>query len=224
VREQHGTAVEVAADERLRFEEELDLRQQEILSLEGRIAELERRAQTLGSQVSARDEIVAAKEGRLNELQSELKKLESELEQRAAELDERERKLREVQEAWQQATGQVESQRSRLAAHMGSFHAAQEMLAQLKPMLQELETRLTTDDDDDDDNPTVIVSDELSEQSEVFVNDGSSRGWRRKLDRSPPRKATLDELPPALPSQSPDLVEEGERAGFDLSMLDEDDR
>ena len=247
VRKEHTTAVEVAAVERVRFERELDDKQQTVERLNASITELEQtvrdlhakvegleeRAASLTSELNSRDEILADREQSVSRLQAELTGLQSELEQRAQELDERERKFEELQGAWRMATGQVELQRSKLASHMNHFHAAQEMLSQLKPMLEELETRLTTEDEDGGSDSqgglsdtTVVVSGELEDSADMVVNDGS-------LEELPDEASEIlaetgiDELPAALPGQEPRAEERPKvksdftSDGFDLSQLDD---
>jgi chromosome segregation ATPase len=219
LRQEYETSIEVASEQRLQFERELDAEREAAQDLRARIAELEGRALALGEEVKGRDEILADREMRLDQLQTRLRELQSALETRAAELDERERKFQELQSAWRLATGQVESQRTRLATHKNHFQAAQQMLAQLKPMLVELETRLAPADDD---GPTVIVTDAMTER-DLVVNDGTleelpaeavevgpgeAPHGRFSADVETPRAA----LPAAETSADP----------FDLSTLDAD--
>jgi chromosome segregation ATPase len=227
LRQQHELALEVAAEQRVQYERRLDESETGAAELRGRIAELERRSQELALEVEARDRLVAERGARLDELQSRLNELQQALEARATELDQREKKLQELQDAWRAATGQVESQRSRLAAHRDHFEAAQRMVAQLKPMLAELETRLVPNEED---GPTLVVTDEMAER-ELVVNDGTLAELPADAvelaGRDEPRRRPAGARPglerprAALPAKpEPDPESESEQS-LDLSALDD---
>jgi len=220
LRQEYETSIEVAGEQRVQFEGELDLERQAVQDLRARVVELDGRALALGEEVRGRDEILADRELRLDQLQTRLKELQAALETRAAELDERERKLRELQGAWRLATGQVESQRTRLATHKNSFQAAQQMLAQLKPMIVELETRLAPADDD---GPTVVVTDDMAEH-DLVVNDGTLEELPAdavEVDHGAPQRfsANVESPRAALPAPQ---GSQGSADTFDLSALDVD--
>jgi chromosome segregation ATPase len=221
LRQQHEMALEVAGEQRLAYERRLDESETAANELRGRIAELERRAEELAQELEARDEIVAERGARLDQLQGRLGELQADLEARAAELDLRERKLQELQDAWRAATGQVESQRSQLAAHMNHFQEAQRMVAQLKPMLAELETRLVPNEED---GPTVVVTDEMSER-ELVVNDGTLVDLPDDAmelgGRGEHRRRAAGTRPKGLERPRAALPAEPEPQELDLSSLDD---
>ena len=97
------------------------------------------------SELGVRGEHVRELEAEVGRQGGELEALRAELARANEELEARGREKRELTEAWTEATAELEQQRAKLHTSAGHLLATQSVISELRPMLESLETKLTSE-------------------------------------------------------------------------------
>jgi chromosome segregation ATPase len=136
---------------------EADGLREEVRDRERRVSAMEQQNEALRDEVSLkdseirrRDEAVTGLERRVEQLSEQVEQLNVDLVRKGEQLEASQRENKELTDAWANATGEMELHRAKFLESFGHIQLTQSVLAELKPMLDSLESTLNTDDDDVD--------------------------------------------------------------------------
>jgi chromosome segregation ATPase len=144
-RREHGDARR-AADERIAaLQTEIAGLSDERRSLRAAVEEWTERCQGHERSLEAKTQTLADREQRLSELSARVEVLNLEIARERDEIGERDRRLHELGAKLERADLQVQKYRAAMSAHAQQFEVAQTLLAELKPVIENLGNELTND-------------------------------------------------------------------------------
>jgi DNA repair exonuclease SbcCD ATPase subunit len=169
-------SVEEAAHEKIAsLESQIREREEQVAETQGRVDELTSEVESKESQLFMRDELVAERDKQVADMSEELQRTSTERDSRLEELQAAQNEVARLEAQWQAATGEGEEMRSKLLSNLSHFEAAHSMLSQLKPMLEQLEDKLTVEVDEPAAAlPAEQVSEPVSEPMEMVEAVGDS--------------------------------------------------